>query len=271
MLPRTYLFVPGDRPERFSKARASGADVVVVDLEDAVRVESKSLARDHVADALARGELRACVRINGSDSEWFEEDCRLLSLPGVSGCMLPKAEDVEIVQVASSRLRPGTPMIPIVETARGLAAATALAGAANVLRLAFGSIDFQLDLGIEGDESELLYARSQIVLSSRLANVGAPVDGVTLDVKNIEQLRKDVLRARRLGFGGKLCIHPSQVLPTHEALTPDAETIAWARAVVAAASSTSAGALVLDGRMIDKPVIARARALLSLVDGGTRD
>lgn len=263
MLPRTYLFVPGDRPERFPKAQASGADIVVMDLEDAVRPESKGMARDHVASALSQGNLHACVRINGSDSEWFEEDCRLLALPGVSGLMLPKAEDVESVDAASSKLAEGKPVIPIVESARGLAAATALAGCAHVLRLAFGSVDFQLDLGIEGDGMELLFARSQLVLSSRLAGVRPPIDGVTLSVSDSDQLRQDTLHARRMGFGAKFCIHPSQVAIVNEVLTPDAQTIAWARRVIAAASATTAGAIVVDGQLVDKPIVDRARACLA--------
>lgn len=267
MLPTTYLFVPGDRPDRFQKAQASGADMVVLDLEDAVSVDCKEAARLHVAEALARSDLRACVRINGSESEWFEEDCRLLSLPGVAAVMLPKAEGIEplaaVRAACRTALKDAKPLIPLVETARGLAAAAQLAGCANVLRLAFGSVDFQLDLGIEGDDLELLFARSQLVQVSRLAGVEAPVDGVTLTVNDVEQVRKEACRARRMGFGAKLCIHPAQVAVIKEAFTPDAQSIAWARGVLDAVAATASGALTFEGKLIDKPVIDRARVILA--------
>lgn len=262
MLPTTYLFVPGDRPELFQKALKSGADRVVVDLEDSVSVDSKAVARAHVAEALTRGDFRACVRINGSDTRWFAEDCRLLSLPGLAAVMVPKAENLEPLQAIHASLASGVALIPIIETARGLAAAAEIAKCSGVHRLAFGSVDFQLDLSIEGDDFELLFARSQLVLASRLANIESPVDGVTLAVKDLEQTRKDALRARRLGFGAKLCIHPAQVAVVKEVFTPDAQSIAWARAVIDAASSTSSGAFTFEGKLIDRPVIDRARSLL---------
>lgn len=266
MLPIAYLFVPGDRPERFAKARASGADMVVVDLEDAVAPGHKNGARSQVADALARRDFCACLRINGIDTDWFQEDLRLLSLPGVAAVMLPKAEHLEALAAVRAAAADKMPLIPIVETARGLAAAASLAGCQGVLRLAFGSVDFQQDLGIEGDDQELLFARSQLVFASRLADVGTPVDGVTLAVGDAAQTREDALRARRLGFGAKLCIHPAQVAPVKEAFAPDARTIAWARGVLAAASSTASGALTYEGKLIDKPVIDRARAIVNRVD-----
>ncbi|MES2975488.1 MAG: CoA ester lyase [Pseudomonadota bacterium] len=262
MLPATYLFVPGDRPERFRKALASGADMVVLDLEDAVAPDSKASAREHVARALAADGIRACVRINGSESRWFAEDCRLLTLPGVSAVMLPKAEDTHSLAQVRSALDDATALIPVVETARGLAAATTLAACASVQRLAFGSVDFQLDLGIEGDDAELLFARSHLVLASRLAGIDAPVDGVTLDATDAAQASRDALRARRLGFGGKLCIHPAQVGPVKAAFMPDARSLAWASGVVDAARNHDSGAFTYEGRLVDKPVIDRARAIL---------
>ena len=262
MIATTYLFVPGDRPDRFAKAAASGADVVVLDLEDAVAPDSKSAARASLADALSRSGLSVCVRVNAADTPWFKEDCRLLSLPGVAAVMLPKAETVDELRATAMVLGAGVPLIPIIETARGLAEVTVLAGAPSVQRLAFGSVDFQRDLGIEGDDLELLFARSQLVLASRLAGVAAPVDGVTLAVNDPELTRADARRSRRLGFGAKLCIHPAQIDPVREAFRPDATEMEWAKGVLEAASSTSAGALKYEGQMIDKPVIERARSVL---------
>ncbi|MGJ7538253.1 MULTISPECIES: HpcH/HpaI aldolase/citrate lyase family protein [unclassified Variovorax] len=262
-LSTTYLFVPGDRPERFDKAWASGADTVVLDLEDAIAADHKAVARSCVAETLGDSARRACVRINGIDTPWFQEDLRLLSLPGVACVMLPKAEGPEALAAAAAAAKGTVHLIPLIETARGLANASRLAECRSVLRLAFGSIDFQQDLGIEGDGDELLFARSQLVLASRLAQIGAPVDGVTLAVKDAAQASQDATRARRLGFGAKLCIHPSQVAPIRQAFEPDSQTIAWARGVLAAAAATSAGALTYEGRLIDKPVMDRARAVLA--------
>ncbi len=257
--PTTYLFVPADRPERFAKAAASGADRVVVDLEDAVGADHKAAAREHARAALSSGAFRACVRINGVDTAWFDEDRALLSLPGVASVMLPKAETAE--GLAAVRAAPH--IVALIETAKGLADARELARCPGVLQLAFGSVDFQQDLGIEGDGDELLFARSELVLASRLAGIAPPVDGVTLAVKDLEPVRSDALRARRLGFGAKLCIHPAQVAAVRSAFAPDEHAIRWARAVLAAAESSPSGAISFEGQMVDKPVIERARGIVA--------
>jgi citrate lyase subunit beta/citryl-CoA lyase len=262
LLPTTYLFVPGDRPDRFGKARSSGAGMVILDLEDAVGAGAKATARTHVLEAVDTDLIRACIRINGSESQWFEEDCRLLRRPGVAAVMLPKSEDIEALAAVRAACTPETELIPCVETARGLAAAPQLAACAQVSRLAFGSVDLQLDLGIEADETELLFARSQLVLASRLAGAAAPIDGVTLSVNDVERIRADALRSRRMGFGAKLCIHPAQVAAINAVFAPDERLVAWARGVLDTAAAAASGTSVFDGKMIDKPVIERARAIL---------
>lgn len=260
----TFLFVPGDRPERFDKALSSGADLVIIDLEDAVAPDAKEAARAHLEAVLGDAARRVCVRINGADTPWFAKDLGLLKLPGVAAVMLPKAESADVLAMVSAAAV-GVPLIPIIETARGLVAAVELARCPNVQQLAFGSVDFQQDLGIEGDGDELLFARSHLVLASRLAGIGAPLDGVTLEVKDAELVERDALRARRLGFGGKLCIHPAQVAPARKAFTPDAASITWANGVLAAVSGNTAGAITYEGLMIDKPVIDRAHRILQRV------
>jgi citrate lyase subunit beta/citryl-CoA lyase len=262
MMDRSYLFVPGNRPERFDKACGAGAHAVIVDLEDAVAPAHKPAAREAV-----RGWLGAAgpvwLRINGPESEWFAGDLDLVALPGVKGVVLPKAEDAAVVAEVRGRAGPGTGIIPLVETAVGLARAEALARAAGVERLAFGSVDFQLDTGIAGDREELLLARSQLVLASRLAGCLAPVDGVTVALDDEAQLRDDVERARRLGFGGKLCIHPKQVAVVNAGFRPPEAQLAWARRVLEAAAGASGNAVRLDGKLIDRPIVDRARALLA--------
>ena len=135
MLPITYLFVPADRPERFAKARSSGADLIVIDLEDAVAPDAKRLARSHAAEALGSAEHGACLRVNGVNSAWFAEDCELLALPGVATVMVPKAESADDLCRLAARLGAGVSLIPVIETARGLAAAPRLAACAQVQRL----------------------------------------------------------------------------------------------------------------------------------------
>jgi len=156
--------------------------------------------------------------------------------------------------------------LPQIETARGFQNALALASEKPVQRLLFGSIDFQLDLAMTAEEEELLYFRSQIVLDSRLAGIRPPVDGVTTDINSPERVRADTLRARRLGFGGKMCIHPKQVPVVNECFTPSAEEEAWARRVVEASSEARGAAISVDGKMVDRPVLARAEVILAIVE-----
>lgn len=258
-MTRSYLFVPGDRPERFDKARAAGAGQVILDLEDAVAPEAKARSRDAIAGWL-RADRPVVLRINAAGTPWFDADLSLAAHPGVAAVMLPKAEEAaSLARVAAAA--PQAALLPLVETALGIASLAAIARSPRVQRLVFGSIDFQLDLGIDGDGEELLLFRSQIVLASRLAELAPPVDGVCTAIDDAQALRADALRARRLGFGAKLCIHPCQVGVVEAAFAPTAQELAWARRVVQAASAGE-GAVAVDGRMVDRPVVARARRLL---------
>lgn len=265
MAARSYLFVPGDRPERFDKACAAGADVVILDLEDAVTPDRKDQAREAIRAWLSAGG-KAWVRLNGSDSQWHAEDCGLLDAPGLLGVSLPKAESAEQIAALADRLPEHLRILPIVESARGLWNAEAIASAPKVQCLAFGSVDFQVDTGILGDGEELLYARSRLVIASALARIGAPVDGVTIDLSNLELLGSDVHRARQQGFAGKLCVHPKQVAVINEGLRPGEHEVLWAHAVLdTVAAHEGVGAISLNGKLIDLPVILRARRILENV------
>ena len=260
---RSLLFVPADRPERFAKALASGADGVIVDLEDAVAPAAKPAARDALAGWLASGEAAAVfVRVNAPGTPWHADDLRICRAPAVRGIVLPKAESPEQLADAAAAV-PGRAWLPLVETAAGIAAVEAVARAPGVQRLLFGSIDLQADLGIQGEGEELLYFRSRLVLASRLAELQPPVDGVTTAVDDAAQVRADALRARRLGFGGKLCIHPRQVAEVNAAFTPSAAERDWALRVLAAAEASGGAAVAVDGKMVDAPVLLRARAVLA--------
>jgi citrate lyase subunit beta/citryl-CoA lyase len=259
-IARSYLFVPGNRPERFTKACAAGADAVIVDLEDAVPAVEKNAARAALA-AWLTPERAILIRINSAETEWFHDDLALGGMPGVAGIILPKAERVlDLSAVASAGA--GTPILPLIETAQGFANVQALAQARCVQRLLFGSIDFKLDLGIDGDDQELLFFRSQLVLVSRIAGLQPPVDGVTTAINDPEELRNDTLRARRLGFGGKLCIHPKQIGPVNQCFSPSAQEIEWAGRVLEAAAAAGGAAVALDGKMVDRPVILKAQQII---------
>lgn len=258
MDPRSYLFVPGDRPERFDKALASGADAVVLDLEDAVAPEHKAAARDAVRARLASGDSRLVVRINDEATPWFADD--LAALRGAAALMLPKAERPDTLQRVRAAC-PGAALLALVETARGVLAAEALAAAAQ--RLVFGTIDFALDLDLSGDPVGFDHAASRLALASRAAGIAAPVAGVTAAIDDEAALRADVARARAHGFAAKLCIHPRQVAWVHDALAPGADELAWAQRVVDAAAAAGGAALRVDGRMVDKPVLLRAQRLLA--------
>lgn len=264
---RTYLFVPGTRPERFGKALASGADKVVVDLEDAVAADDKTTARGMVAGWLKRAapeeRSRVVVRINDASSSWFAADLAALGDANGIGVLLPKAESAAQIAETQAAL-PGAGILALIESARGVSEVNRIA-AAGVQRLIFGTLDFalDLDLDISTDSSGLVYAASRIAIASRLAGLPAPVAGVTPQLDDEERLLADLADARRLGFGAKLCIHPRQVLPIHAALRPSADALDWARRVLDA-DAASPGAARLDGRMVDRPVVLQAQRTLAL-------
>ena len=263
--PRSYLFVPGNRPERFGKAFAAGADAVIIDLEDAVAPQDKDSARAAIAQwtadypALASAAL---VRINDEASSWFEADLDLLRMIVPAGAMVPKAESARQVAWVANALAPATAVFPLIESARGLLAVEAIAQAPRVERLAFGSIDYAFDLNLSDDPLGLVYPGCCIALASRAAGLPSPIAGVTLALGDEAALLSDVDMARACGFGAKLCIHPSQLAAVHRALAPSAQQLDWARRVLAAAQAGH-GAVQVDGKMVDRPVLLKAQALLA--------
>jgi len=264
---RTYLFVPGTRPERFGKALASGADAVILDLEDAVAADDKAAAREMIADwfrgAADEDCSRIVVRINDAGSTWFSQDLLALCGAGALRVLLPKAEDARQIAAVKEAI-PGAEVLALIESARGVAQVEAVASG-GASRLVFGTLDFALDLDIDTthDASGLAYAASRIVLASRVAGLPAPVAGVTPQLDDPARLLADLAGARLLGFGAKLCIHPSQVEPIHAALRPSEQAVDWARRVLAA-DAASPGAARLDGRMVDRPVVLQAQRTLGL-------
>jgi citrate lyase subunit beta/citryl-CoA lyase len=258
---RSWLFVPGDRPDRFAKALASGADVVVLDLEDAVTADQKPAARTAISAWLDPAHP-VVVRVNAS-WELLQDDLAALQQPGLLAVMLPKSEGAADVSAVADALPAGVAVVPLVETAAGIVAVAGVTSARRVARLAFGGLDLALDLGVEPgvDGGVLTAAGHQVVLHSAAAGLAPPVAGVTTQLDDTDRLQADLAAARRDGFSGKLCIHPSQVGPVNRAFAPTPEQQEWARRVLDRAA-TESGAFRLDGQMVDRPVLERARRVL---------
>ena len=267
---RSALFVPGSRPERFAKALAAGADAVIVDFEDAVEEPLKLQARDNLAAFLtAHPQARVWVRVNAPEHAGHADDLAFCALQsGISAVLLPKVENAAQVAVAA---RTGKPVLPIIETAKGLLALERIAGAEGVERLSFGSLDLALDLNLNTDSASaqrfLDQARMAVQLHSRGADLAPPLDGVFPAIGDPQGQQRAMRHAYDMGYGGALCIHPSQVPLIHGVLAPSSEELAWARRVVdASVAAKGAGAFQLDGQMIDAPVLLRAQRLLALAE-----
>lgn len=265
----SFLFVPGTRPERFAKALDSAADAVIIDLEDAVAEDDKDQARAAIRAAWpnfsAQQKKRLVIRSNSPGSKFYAADLILVQELDAACLLIPKSESLDQINGAAQIL-PNTAIIPMIETATGLDRLNEIANSEQVLRLALGNIDLQADLGMICDpqETELQTARFQIVLASRLAQITPPIDGVTPSTDDIKRITDDAERAKRMGFGGKLCIHPKQVGLIKDAFTPTAEEIAWAHRVIEADKDSKGGAVKLDGRMIDRPVVLLAQRTLAI-------
>lgn len=266
---RSALFVPSTRPERIPKALVSGADVVIADLEDAVQENLKAEARAKLEAFLTRNpDARLLVRINAPGHPEQAADIALCKRqPGVIGVLLPKVESAaQVAQAAAS----DKPIWPIIESARGLLQLASIARAAGVERLSFGALDLGLDLGLASGtaaaERILDQARYSVLLHSRTAELALPLDSVFPAIQDQAGLERAARDASDMGFGGLLCIHPNQVAIVHQALMPAAEELAWARRVLDAGSGGE-GVFVVDGQMVDAPVLGRARRLLQRAGG----
>lgn len=267
-IARSALFVPGSRPERFAKALGSGAERVIVDLEDAVEASAKDAARANLAAYACKASAGPVwVRINDATTRWFDADLRACAQhPAIAGIMLPKAERVEDIETAA---RTGRPVVALVETVRGACELPAISRAPGVVRLAFGTIDFSLDaglrLGTPGAAAMLDHVRCQMTLHSRMAGIAPAWDGVHAGIDDTAGLEAAARHARELGFGGMLCIHPAQVAVIHSTFAPSASEFEWARRVLEQSAAHGGAAFQLDGKMIDRPIIESALKILESV------
>jgi citrate lyase subunit beta/citryl-CoA lyase len=266
-LPLTYLFVPGNRPDRYDKALASSAGAIIVDFEDAVSPADKALARTSFAawyGTSAFAPERVVVRINAEGTAWFDDDLAVIAQTGAYGIVLPKTESGAQIGRAASALSANGFVIALVETAKGIIAVDELAATPRLQRIAFGTLDYALDLDLTGDERGFVYPACRIALASRAAGIAPPIAGVTPEIGDEQRLLADLNFARGCGFGAKLCIHPKQVEAIHAAMRPSEAEIAWAKRVAVVAESGS-GVVQVDGKMVDRPVIAKAQRILARI------
>ncbi len=283
---RSFLFTPGNHPRRVEKVFEVGADAVILDLEDAVAVAEKEATRELVVRAFSsrveQQQARHYVRVNSIDTQWCADDIKATVGPWLNGIVLPKVEDVDaLLQVDAWLLEAesaaGLPtgsldLLPIVETAKGIEYANALATCGSrVRRLAFGGGDYTLDLNYNwsADEEVLQYARARLPHASRLGGFVPPIDTVVLQINDDQRFQASAMRGRQFGFGGKLCIHPNQVPLTNTLFTPSADEITHAEAVVAAfeaAESSGSASIQLDGYFIDYPIVYKSQRVLALAE-----
>ena len=257
--PKLPIFVPGHRINIVPKAAASGADMVIIDLEDAVAEAQKQEARSNLANC-APVSVPIAVRVNTSNSSSFLIDLEAVKSSAASMVVLPKAESPSDLDSVCDVVGTDMPILPIVETARGLEVIADLLAHPAVPLCAFGHLDFSLDIGASSAWESLLFVRSQLVLQSRLAGAAAPLDGVTVSFSDPAIVSAEARLARDLGFGGKLLIHPQQVQPAQAVFRPSQEDYDWALSVLVVVGESQSAAK-LDGAMIDMPVIKRAEQI----------
>lgn len=272
---RSVLFAPAVRPDVLANLAGRGADVVVIDCEDATPPLAKAAAREHArrfaAEAVAVG-MRVLVRINPISSVWFDDDIRDALSPALAGVVVPKIERVDdLDRIADALDAAGHPELGVMaglETALGVADARDLLRHPRVVAAYFGAEDFIADMGGRrtAGNAEVRYARASTVLAARLAGVPM-IDQAVTDFRNDDAFVAEAAEARDMGYCGKLCIHPRQVQLAHAAFTPSADEVARARRIVAAHGAAAAAGLAaidVDGQMVDAPVVAQAQHLIDL-------
>lgn len=259
---RSWLFVPGDRPERFDKAVASGVDVVVIDLEDAVLPDARSRARQQVASWLRDGH-QAVVRV--SSIEDLATDVNAIYAPGLLGVILPKPAGAVAVAEALSHLTPGVDAIVLVETAHALHEVEAIAALPGVARLALGQVDLGIDTGLSFDSLEVAQAvRTRLAVASAVAGLSGPIGSPVMHINDEAAVVQRARESKAGGMRGMLCIHPGQVAAVNAEFRPTDAEVATAREIVEAAQANSGlGAFAVNGRLIDRPVIVAAQQVLA--------
>ena len=267
---RSILYLPGSSQRMMAKAGSRGADVLVLDLEDGVHPDLKSTAREQIQGALERfdwGESEVFIRANALDTAWGADDIDFIADVRPRGAVLPKCEDPSVVEDVASRLGPGVGLFLMVETAEGVLEAAALACASNVSGLVFGAADYRESLraGRLPDETELLFARAQILHAARAAGVEA-FDTPWFEYKDVDGLEASAHRVRQMGFDGKTAIHPSQVPVINRVFAPSPEEVARARRIIEVmerASAEGKNVATLDDEMVEALHVREAMRILA--------
>jgi len=258
-ISRSWLLVSARNPDHFDTARLSSADQIVLDVEDAVDPQLKPAARGEVVDWLSR-DGSAWVRINDRTTAFWSDDVDgLKGLPGLRGVMLAKTESAEQVTETFDRLGGSTPVLALVESARGIEASVAIAGARGAFRLAFGSGDYRRDTGTSADDLAMAYPRSRLVVASRIGGLPGPIDGPTVSSTHAV-LRDQSETAVALGLTGKLCLDTEQIPVINETISPTRSDVKWARDFLA--DFEARGRVIRDGS--DLPRLGRAEKIDNL-------
>ncbi|WP_416967217.1 HpcH/HpaI aldolase/citrate lyase family protein [Streptomyces sp. 4F14] len=265
--PLTWLYVPGDRPEVVTKALSAGADVVIIDLEDAVSPDRKEYARAATAERLADPHPhRIHVRVNAPDTPWSRTDLTALSpLPGVTALRLPKVTTPQDIAATTHLLSREIPLYALLESALAVENAYAIATAHPALAgLALGEADLKADLNTTSDEA-LAYPRSRTILAARAASLPPPPQSIHPDTRDLTTLATTSAQGRALGFLGRAAIHPRQLPVIEQSYLPTQEEIEKAESVIKAAEATEGAQALPDGTFIDRAILEAARRTLSLV------
>lgn len=278
MLPRrlrSLLFAPAVRPDLLRKMPRTDADAIVIDLEDATPPDAKDTGRVEMRSAVAdlAGQLPILVRVNDDTTPWHDDDLDSLPTEGLAGLVMPKIETIAGLDSLAARLADrglDMPVIGGVETALGVADARSLLAHDLISAAYFGAEDFIADLGgvRTASNDEVAYARAQVALAGRLAEVTV-IDQVVADFTDDDRCRRECLEARSMGYGGKLCIHPSQVAIANAAFLPSSEEIDRARRLLEAyddAKARGVASVAFEGQMVDEPVAVQARRVLAQAD-----
>lgn len=259
----SYLFVPGTHPERFSKALSSGADEVIIDLEDAVAIEDKDRALENACSALI-GNLEGSVyvRVNPVESPWFGRDLQRLAKASENGLLrgliLPKAERAADIERLRDALPPQIEILALVETAIGVSKVNEISAARGLARIGIGAVDLSFDLDSDTNSALMDTVYAQVTIASRVAGIASPLGSPPITIHDPGTIEESARRLRGFGLGGQLCIHPAQVAPIHAGFAPTNEQVDWAVQVMASVG----GSVQVQGQMVDKPVRDKAQRIL---------
>ncbi len=265
---RSLLFVPGSRPERFVKALAAGADMICIDLEDAVLPSDKESARKAVAEFILSSNSieKICVRVNPVDSPIGWADLEALAEACPAAIMIAKCSCPTDVKTVEQLVNKHVSIIPLIESIQGLDNICGITTASDSVKsIMFGGADMSAELRCDFSYEPLLFVRSQLALAAARANIDL-IDVPYVNIKDEQGLIDETEKVKALGFNAKAAIHPCQINGIHQAFSPTEEQISYAKAVLDAVDNPDAGAVVVQGRMVDRPIILASQRIMALAN-----